>query len=142
MTHPVEPGSLRYSIAMISLTVALSAAGISAPATEAKTHPSCGSAKHPTLAANSVARLFRAYNPRGDVRETIGCLDGSRRRVVLGFREAMQEYTFTHPRLAGPLRGWIPAIRGSWGRVCQDQGVRLAVRSASLRGGLGSVVGS
>ena len=94
----------------------------------ARTHTMCGPTKQRTITANSVARVYRAFSAKNDVTEMVGCIYGSRRRVVLGFGEAMQEYRFTHTQLAGRYAGGFEQYAGR-------EGSSIEARVFDLRSG-------
>lgn len=75
----------------------------------------CGSIKHRTIAANSVARVYRAFNADRAVTETVGCFSGKHRRVVFGFQEEMREFLVTHTALSGRFAGAFQQYAGRGG---------------------------
>ncbi len=113
---------LAGALAVLVLTAAVSVQSAAAGAAGARTQPrACGPAKHPTIAASSVGRVYRAYNRKANVRETVGCLYGSRRRAVLGFKEAMREFTVTHTTLSGRFAGAFQQYAGRGGAFVQTR---------------------
>ncbi|MDP9384042.1 MAG: hypothetical protein M3P50_02205 [Actinomycetota bacterium] len=65
--------------------------------------------------------MYRAFNKKRGVRQTVGCLYGSRRRVVLGFKEGMREHTVTHTTLSGRFAGAFQQYAGRGGALLQTR---------------------